>query len=650
MILLHNFYPGTPKLPFDSSYVLVTVNFHCHHFYRRLNKRLAQLGSSELIPIGLGDDQSKYGYCTELDLWVAKLLTSIKSRRKYQDMIALEESAGASIAIAHYLVTVLPSITAADEIKLEDQIFKQSDYRAHDLKVLQSRFVPPESHKPNRSQMISGAGEFLPIVGYVRENKRITRDGWSQDVRHVVISFNSAFIQTPAGISDVDEEIELFHSATTDNMTDTGIAALPSEMPSFNNTISPYVSPICESPVSTAQLSHTAGDVATIYPLNHALLVTRMIAILNRSTHNPGIYTENDTKYTTSTLISLRCLPGFVKRRSRITEFECCSLGRLFSSFMDVAGMPQRGFFEGLALYTENTDEKEKLLEIASAEGTDLYYDYCVKEKRNYIEVLEDFKTAKPSLSQILELIPVLQPRHYSIANSGMVENNEIHLCVAVVSTKTPYGRERTGVCSGYISSLALNDQVLLYIRSGSLRLPSPPSYSINTNSADTSNDPNIENSERNDLKIVTAMKNVDSPSNVSLPKMILIGPGTGIAPMRALIRERKYVFQRMKQMNSASDIESNNTSFNHTLLFFGCRNRDNDFLYGEEWTTLKTSSRITGNNSVVDNYGTQDPDAFVGSSESVIVAFSRDQKDKVYVTDKIKQHGQLVWSHINEV
>ena len=131
---------------------------------------------------------------------------------------------------------------------------------------------------------------------------------------------------------------------------------------------------------------------------------------------------------------------------------------------------------------------------------------------------------------------------------------------------------------------------------------------------------------------------------------MILIGPGTGIAPMRALIRERKYVFQRMKQMNSASDIESNNTSFNHTLLFFGCRNRENDFLYGEEWTTLKTSSRITGNNSVVDNYGTQDPDAFVGSSESVIVAFSRDQKDKVYVTDKIKQHGQLVWSHINEV
>ena len=627
--------------------VLVTADFLYHEFHRRLNKRLAQLGSSELIPIGLGDDQSKYGYCTELDIWVEKLLTSIKYRRN-PDAITLGESAGAFITKAHYLITVLPSTTLRDTSELEDKIFKQSDYNADELKVLQSRFVPPENHKPSQSQMISGAGSFLPIVGSVRENKRLTRDGWSQDVRHVIISFNSALIQTPAEISDIEKR--LLHPTSTDSMTYTENAAPPLEISSF---ISPHVFPISQSAVSTAQLSHTAGDVATIYPLNHSLLVMRLIAILNRSNSIPGFIGENDAEYTTSTLINLKCLSGFVKRSSRIAEFDCCSLGRLFSSFMDIAGMPQRGFFEGLASYTENIDEKDKLFEIASAEGTDLYYDYCVKEKRNYIEVLEDFKTAKPSLSRLLELIPVLQPRHYSIANSGLVENNEIHLCVAVVSTKTPYGRERTGVCSGYISSLAVNDQVLFWIRSGSLRLPSLPSYSMGADSAGTPIshlEANIGNSEVNDLLKNTAIKNLLSQNNMSLPKMILIGPGTGIAPMRALIRERKCAFERMKQMISESGSVSKNPSSINTLLFFGCRNRENDFLYGEEWMNLKASSRMTANCSLVDSIEIQDPDIFVGSSESVIVAFSRDQKDKVYVTDKIKQHGQLVWSLIDEV
>jgi sulfite reductase alpha subunit-like flavoprotein len=118
---------------------------------------------------------------------------------------------------------------------------------------------------------------------------------------------------------------------------------------------------------------------------------------------------------------------------------------------------------------------------------------------------------------------------------------------------------------------------------------------------------------------------------------MILIGPGTGVAPMRAILQERKF--------NTDNIYENMLSNQGKTLLFFGCRNRSNDFLYKNEWEIL--NSDLTGKDMVLNNdilieneiiEGIEnndildDPDIYgYGGLETVIVAFSRDQTQKVY-------------------
>jgi sulfite reductase alpha subunit-like flavoprotein len=149
-------------------------------------------------------------------------------------------------------------------------------------------------------------------------------------------------------------------------------------------------------------------------------------------------------------------------------------------------------------------------------------------------------------------------------------------------------------------------DQVLLWVKSGAFKVP-----------------------------IVKIDKNIRN-----VVPMILIGPGTGVAPMRAILQER--VYNRSDYKLSESVLPE---SQGQTLLFFGCRNRSNDFLYKEEWEVLNSSPTVNDESirdSSVDNEVIEvneegkdllDPDVYgVGGVETVIVAFSRDQTQKVFI------------------
>ena len=191
----------------------------------------------------------------------------------------------------------------------------------------------------------------------------------------------------------------------------------------------------------------------------------------------------------------------------------------------------------------------------------------------------------------------------------------QLDLCVAVTSTKTRLGRLRLGLCSNYLASLSKGDRVVLWIRKGTFKAPS-----------------------------------IDVP-------LIMIGPGTGVAPMRAFLQERK---QQERTIHSDSNFHLNSTASpspsveeqlsvqssqslqssphrrGSTILFFGCRKRQSDFLYGTEWQP----------NSAADADLYADPEGNI----SVITAFSRDQESKLYVTHKIRAHADLVWQALEQV
>ena len=367
---------------------------------RKLNKRLHQLSAKEVLPMGLGDDQDRYGYFTALDEWAKCLLALFPASTMQSSTTTIPPM------IPNYTLQILDTMNPSSS-----EVVVSSSMNIHEVV---SRLLPPpydvKHHRSSTCRSVDNRSSQslsmspLPIMATVQENTRMTSENWDQDVRHIVLS-----LPAPSSTAiSIPNEVTLAQNHNLDHNADV-------------NTI------------------HMAGDVATICPRNEPSLVQRMLNIVCSSSHTATATTntasttmaeqaQSNINLKPDSMIRVSRRPGSLPRKSRLGDVSHCQVHDLFSMLLDISGIPQRSFFDGLAMYATNEDQKEKLLEIASAEGTDLYYDYCIKEKRNYVEVLEDFVSARPSLIVLLDLLPIMQPRHYSIANSGRAYPNEVHI------------------------------------------------------------------------------------------------------------------------------------------------------------------------------------------------------------------------------
>jgi sulfite reductase alpha subunit-like flavoprotein len=178
------------------------------------------------------------------------------------------------------------------------------------------------------------------------------------------------------------------------------------------------------------------GDIAEVFYHNPPELVSRAIAhLVTGNVHNKHLLADDVVHIQRNTVV-------YGNRHSRVSELTC-SIVELFREKLDIGAVPKRSFFTTMSQYATNGDERDKLLELGSALGTDLYFDYCIKEKRNYLDVLQEFPSAQPTLSALLASIPLMAPRQYSIASSALVNGGQIDLCVAIVKYQTPYRRNK---------------------------------------------------------------------------------------------------------------------------------------------------------------------------------------------------------------
>merc|ERR1712151_1181832 len=123
----------------------------------------------------------------------------------------------------------------------------------------------------------------------------------------------------------------------------------------------------------------------------------------------------------------------------------------------------------------------------------------------------------KCSLSSLLGFCQFTQARYYTISSSSSLYPDTVHLTVAMTEAVRPDGTLFRGLCSGYLSDAKIGDRIRLYNRPSTFRLP----------------------------------------TDISRP-IIMIGPGTGIAPMRALLQERAY---RASCISTSSNREQNNNN-----------------------------------------------------------------------------------------
>lgn len=261
-------------------------------------------------------------------------------------------------------------------------------------------------------------------------------------------------------------------------------------------------------------LKYETGDVLEVLPGQDSAAVD---AFIRRCNLDPDSFIT----------VSLREMDDHNTHDSRIPV----KLRTFVEFSMDVASAsPRRYLFEVMSFFATAEHERERLKYFASPEGRDDLYQYNQKERRTVLEVLEDFPSVQMPFEWLVQLVPPLKPRAFSISSSQSAHPNQVHLTVNVVSWTTPYKRKKKGLCSSWLAALDPCDgiHVPTWFHKGLLPTPSP-----------------------------------------SLP-LILVGPGTGCAPFRGFIEERAL----QSRTNSTAPI----------IFFFGCWNEDGDFLYRDFW------------------------------------------------------------------
>merc|ERR1712063_54767 len=248
-----------------------------------------------------------------------------------------------------------------------------------------------------------------------------------------------------------------------------------------------------------------------------------------------------------------------------------CTYRRLLTNFVDLYTPPKKKLIEALAaLYTSDEKEKERLTVLGAADepGWKAYNEYIKDPQRTLMEVLADFPSCKPSFAHMLELTPPTKPRYYSISSSPKAHPGHVHVTAVVLEYQTGTGRVHRGVCTNWLAGKDVESEedryLPCFLRSSTFRLPKDPSLPV-----------------------------------------IMVGPGTGIAPFRGFLQERYFA-------------ENRGTS----ILFFGCRGKDIDFLYDEELKEHLSN----------------------GSLSELVTAFSRETDQKVYVQHRIAEKQQELW------
>ena len=187
------------------------------------------------------------------------------------------------------------------------------------------------------------------------------------------------------------------------------------------------------------------------------------------------------------------------------------------------------------------------------------------------LELLTQFRSARPTPEQFVTSLIPMRPRLYSISSSPLAHGGEVHLTVGLVRFVNGRGRQCKGVASTFLGERVRPGQkVRVFVQSS---------------------------------------HGFGLPADGNTP-VIMVGPGTGVAPFRAFLHERR-----------ASGATGKN------WLIFGDQRRDCDFLYEDELAAMHRDGLLT----------------------RLDTAFSRDQAEKVYVQHRMLENGPLLWSWLRD-
>lgn len=300
----------------------------------------------------------------------------------------------------------------------------------------------------------------------------------------------------------------------------------------------------------------------------HVEIDLKSVGIQYQTADNLAILPENDTSvveriarqlnYDLDEVVDLEAAPG--NKEFKLLYPTPCSIRDILTLYVDIQGAVRHSTMKNLAAYVAEGNQQKWLSDLLATENRSKFKQVVEDGRRSIFDLLtNELSSCRIPLSDFLNIVPCIQPRYYTISSSSSQFPNIVHITVSITEYETKSKKNFVGLCSGFLKCLkAGNDSMRVFVRASSFRLP----------------------------------------QSISTP-IIMVGPGTGIAPMRALLQEKS--FQAGKNGKSA---------IGQSMLFFGCKYHDMDFIYESEFMDLKERGVLT----------------------KLHTAFSRDTNKKVYV------------------
>lgn len=338
-----------------------------------------------------------------------------------------------------------------------------------------------------------------------------------------------------------------------------------------------------EFDLGSSGLAYIPGDALGIYPKNRMKDVDELINLLGADPMDlvplpAWHYEEQDTHYPNGVLpLEMALSKCYDLRQPKLAIFQlllsCCRAvskanGATNGNVVDAVVKGNGSATNGHGVEGGESAEIELLQRLVSGSAKDQEA-FC--EGRHVADILRTFPAARLTTSQLLPVLKPLLHRLYSISSSPLEHSKRVQATIAEVKYSA-HKRDRVGVCSTYTSErIKVGSHVPIFMHTN-------PDFRL--------------------------------PTDMTTP-IIMVGPGTGLAPFRSFIAERLL----------RSSQQAAGPPPGHMLLFFGCRHRDQDYLYRsqlEEWAA--------------------------GGHVTLVTAFSREQGQKVYVQNRMAEHGDLVW------
>jgi cytochrome P450/NADPH-cytochrome P450 reductase len=264
-------------------------------------------------------------------------------------------------------------------------------------------------------------------------------------------------------------------------------------------------------------------------------------------------------------------------RRAQLPVGDTVSVGRLLSEFVELQQVATRKQIQIMSEHTRCPVTKPKLLAYLGDDtaATERYRTEILGKRKSVFDLLEEHPACELPFHAYLEMLSLLAPRYYSISSSPSGDAARCSVTVGVVDAPASSGRGvYKGICSNYLASRRAGETIHATVREtkAGFRLPDDASVPI-----------------------------------------IMIGPGTGLAPFRGFLQERAAQKAKGARLGPA-------------MLFFGCRHPEQDFLYADE---LK---------------------AFAADGIAELhTAFSRAEGPKTYVQNLVAAQKERVWSLIEQ-